>query len=139
MGAESEHFKSWELACPCCGVNDCTQALVDALEAFRAVVGKPVVVDSAYRCPKHNAAEKGATHSQHMLGQAADVRVAGMSAAQLEVIARTIAAIHGIGRADHQGYLHVDVREDPAKWCYNTQGRQIAYYLPVSPETTVSA
>ena len=130
MGASSEHFSSTELACKCCGVNDCTQGLVDALESFRAVAGQPVIVNDAYRCPKHNAAVGGAQHSQHMLGQGADIRVAGLTAVQLEGIARSIPAIHGIGRADFQNYLHVDVREDPHQWCYNAQGQQEAYYAP---------
>jgi hypothetical protein len=55
-----------------------------------------------------------------------------MTAADLEMVARGIPAIHGIGRADQQGFLHVDVRTDPAKWCYNKHGVQVAYY----PATT---
>lgn len=134
MGATSEHFSDTELQCHCgCGVNDCTQALVDALEDFRSIVGRPVIVDDAYRCPARNARDKGARYSQHLLGQAADIRVSGLTADQLESAARQVPAIHGIGRGDSQNYLHVDVRTDPSQWCYNAKGQQIAYYPPSEP------
>ncbi len=103
---------------------------MDALEAFRAAVGKPVIINSGYRCPIHNAAVGGAPNSQHMLGEAADIRVTGMTAGQLEAIARTIPAIKGIGRADHQQYLHIDVRSSPeiVCWCYTMNGATESYY-----------
>ncbi len=132
MGATSPHFSEKELACPHCGVNGCQQALVDALEAFRAAVGMPVIIDSAYRCPEHNAAVGGALSSQHLFGLAADIRVNGKSAADLESIARAIPAIKGIGRSTPpMTYLHIDVRNTPAEWCYDTSGKQQAYYPPV--------
>ena len=140
MGATSEHFSDTELQCHCgCGVNDCTQALVDALEDFRSIVGQPVIVDDAYRCPARNALDKGARYSQHVIGQAADIRVSGMTAAQLESASRQVPAIHGIGRADYQGYLHMDVRKDPAQWCYNSLGHQVAYYPPSEPSSSINA
>jgi uncharacterized protein YcbK (DUF882 family) len=128
MGATSEHFSDAELACHDCGVNGCTQALVDALEAFRAIVGQPVIVNDAYRCSAHNRAVGGVQFSQHVIGQAADIRIQGMTAAQLESVARQVPGINGIGRGDFQDYIHVDVRSDPSHWCYNEHGQQVAYY-----------
>lgn len=128
----SEHFSEAELACPHCGANLCTPELLDALERMRAAVGKPVVVNSAYRCLTHNQAVGGAPKSQHMEGLAADIHVQGVSPAELEKIARTIPIIHGIGRADHQGYLHLDVRDTLtlAQWCYDEAGETCGYYPP---------
>ena len=138
--ASSAHFADWELACrgrDCCGrVNRCQQELVDALEDFRSAVsaarGKetPVIVTSAYRCDEHNRRIGGAKDSMHVQGLAADIRVVGMTAAQLETIARSVPAIKGIGRDDHGNYLHIDVRSTKAAWSYDRKGRAIAYYAP---------
>jgi len=135
----SEHFKDSELACKHCGRNLVTKTLLEALEAFRSAVGKPVTVNSAYRCPEHNKAVGGAPNSQHVLGQAADVSVKGKTPSELEAIARKIPEIRGIGRADHHGYIHIDVRHlDTPKlatdyrflWCYDESNKQTAYYAP---------
>ncbi len=130
MGATSEHFSAAELECKHCGANECKPELLDALEIFRAIVGKPVNINSAYRCPTHNAEVGGAPNSQHVQGIAADVSVAGMSADQLEHAARQIPEIKGIGRAPHQDYLHMDVREQAAQWCYDESGKTCPYYPP---------
>ena len=128
MGATSLHFSQAEMCCPCCAVNLCQQSLLDALEAFRAIAGKPVIVTSGYRCPEHNKAVGGAKNSQHTQGLAADIKVTGLTAAQLEAIARQVPAIHGIGRNDHRGFLHVDTRTLKAQWCYELGGHQCPYY-----------
>lgn len=44
------------------------------LEKIRAVYNKPIIITSGYRCYKLNKAVGGAVTSQHMLGQAADIR-----------------------------------------------------------------
>ena len=50
-------------------------ALVDTvLDPLRRSWGKPILVNSGYRCPRLNTLVKGARNSQHMLGQAADIR-----------------------------------------------------------------
>ena len=131
LGATSVNFSKDELDCPHCGENACTQALVDLLERIRARVGKPVHVNSAYRCAAHNAAVHGAPNSQHLQGKAADIYVSGVSVDALEDIARLEGA-RGIGRSDKGGFVHVDMRagRTVAKWCYDDQGQQCAYYAP---------
>lgn len=50
-------------------------ALVDkVLDPLREAYGKPIIVTSGYRCEKLNKAVGGAASSQHVKGQAADIR-----------------------------------------------------------------
>lgn len=44
------------------------------LEPVRQKYGSPITVTSGYRSPELNKAVKGATDSQHMRGEAADIR-----------------------------------------------------------------
>ena len=61
------------------------EALVEAvLDPARERFGQPIVVNSGYRCPRHNAAVGGVPNSQHMRGEAADVS-AGSAQASREV------------------------------------------------------
>lgn len=54
---------------------DNLQQLVDnVLDPLRMHWGRPVIVTSGYRCPKLNTAVHGAAQSQHITGQAADIR-----------------------------------------------------------------
>lgn len=126
----SQHFTEKELSCHHCGQNHCRPELLYALETFRAAVGRPVIVDDAYRCVLHNADVGGAPNSEHLLGLAADIKVEGMTAVQLEVVATRIPIIRGIGRNDHLGYLHIDTREHPARWCYSQDGVYVPWYHP---------
>ncbi len=72
MGATSEHFSAAELECKHCGANECKPELLDALELFRAIVGKPVIINSAYRCPALNSAVHSRPTSAHVDGLAVD-------------------------------------------------------------------
>jgi len=44
------------------------------LDPLREAFGKPIVVTSGYRCQKLNRAVGGAARSQHITGEAADIR-----------------------------------------------------------------
>jgi uncharacterized protein YcbK (DUF882 family) len=48
--------------------------IANVLQPLRDKYGKPIIVDSGYRCPKLNTAVGGAKISQHLYGQAADIR-----------------------------------------------------------------
>lgn len=84
--------------------------LVEAFEALRALVGAPLVVDSGYRTPAHNASvPRAAKRSQHMEGRALDlVPPDGWTVARLREAAESIDLITGIGT--YATFLHIDVR-----------------------------
>lgn len=122
------HFKRAEFACRCgCGFDAIDEGLVEALEALRERLGRPIVVLSGCRCEAHNAAEGGARHSQHVLGKAADIRVAGMGARELYSWATGVVDLRGFGVDDERHFVHVDVRAVSARWCYRG-GRERAWH-----------
>ena len=45
----------------------------EVLEPVRERLGRPIIVNSGYRCPIHNAAVGGVANSQHLRGEAADL------------------------------------------------------------------
>lgn len=60
------------------GIEGNIEALVEqVLDPARERLGKPVVVNSGFRCLIHNKAVGGVYNSQHVSGQAADIAPAG--------------------------------------------------------------
>lgn len=56
-------------------VRDSIKALVDnLLQPLRDCWGEPLHINSGYRCPRLNALVNGAPTSQHVKGEAADVK-----------------------------------------------------------------
>ena len=56
-------------------VKDNLNALIDnVLYPLRELYGKPIIVNSGYRSFKLNKAVGGAKNSQHLVGQASDIR-----------------------------------------------------------------
>ena len=45
----------------------------NVLEPLRTHIGKPITINSGYRCPLLNRAVGGVSTSQHLLGKAADI------------------------------------------------------------------
>jgi len=116
-------FTPKEFACRCgrcgLGIERMDPDLLERLDHLRDLVGGPLVVNSAIRCPAHNAAVGGSPTSSHLNGHAVDIAVPGvaqrynlLSAALSQGFQRV-----GIGK----GFLHLD--NDPGKpwgvvWLY---------------------
>lgn len=59
-------------------INNLTR-LADLLEQVRTLIGKPIMINSAYRCKQVNDAVGSKDSSQHRIGCAADIRVPNMT------------------------------------------------------------
>lgn len=57
--------------------NSLTALCEDVLEPLREKIGVSITVTSGYRCPRTNTKIGGATNSQHLYGQAADINAKG--------------------------------------------------------------
>ena len=52
-------------------------------ERIRAIIGKPLIINSGFRCVKLNNAVGGSLTSQHLYAEAIDIRVSGKSATEV--------------------------------------------------------
>lgn len=115
-------FRMEEFACRCCGqlppfAKENVEALVaEVLDPLRERLGRPIRVNSGYRCAERNAAVGGATGSQHLKGEAADI--CGRSPEENMRMARMLMERRGfdqliIERCDKAGnpmWLHVSYK-----------------------------
>jgi len=128
MGATSKNFSEKELACSCCGKNEMTQETVDALQALRESIGKPLRLSSAYRCPKHNSKVSSTGKSgPHTTGKAIDIACSGKDAWELLSFAMIRSKVwKGIGvsqkgKPHSSRFIHLDTIEAenrPWIWSY---------------------
>lgn len=111
----SKNFMLSEFACKC---SRCSEILVDEklvliLQAARDHFGKPININSFYRCPQHNAEVGGASQSYHMKGMAADIVVVGVSPLEVAQYFEYI-GVKGIGL--YNWGVHVDTRDSKYFW-----------------------
>ncbi len=109
----ARHFNATEFACPHCKAIVLDPCLLLALVWLRDLINAPVKVNSGYRCPIHNAAVGGAPQSQHILGRAADVQVAGLTSGQLAEVAASVPYFRNGGIITMAAAVHLDVRGVP--------------------------
>ena len=94
--------------------------LAEQLQILRDKVKKPIKINSGYRCQDYNDnVIKGAKHSQHKLGKAADIVINGMTPNKVyklvcEMVELGELKFGGIG--NYNSFTHVDIRDYSARW-----------------------
>ena len=82
----TEHFSDKELVCKCgCGKQNMQVSFMAQLEGLRMAYDKPIILNSAYRCQRHDRAIGGA--GVHPEGRAIDARIYGEYAYELAKLA----------------------------------------------------
>ena len=92
------------------------------LQKIREYVGKPIIINSAYRSKAHNKAIGGVKTSQHILGKAADITIDTFTPDEVVSIIENMLTnemlggfyIGGLG--SYNTFTHVDIRDKKARW-----------------------
>jgi hypothetical protein len=118
----STSFLWSELECKCgCGNRFIQREAIHKLQLMRNLLGKPIIINSAARCPIHNTTVGGAPKSQHRATEsrpstAFDISLRGQTNSKYELI--TLAkqvGFRGLG-TNYKSFVHVDNRKVPAIW-----------------------
>lgn len=115
----SVNFSVSEFECSC---GKCPETLINIdhvakLQKLRDDLNASIHINSAFRCPEHNKAIGGEPKSQHMIGNATDIIVEGMT--PLEVQDACEGRFDGLGRYDV--FTHVDSRGVRARWDFRVK------------------
>lgn len=128
----TKNFKVSEFACHgsgCCSTVTIDDALAAHLQKIRDHFGKPVTINSGYRCATHNKRVGGASGSYHTKGMAADIAVQGVAPAEVAKYAESI-GIKGIGLYETaaDGYfVHIDTRTTKSFWYGQKQAHRSTF------------
>lgn len=117
-----KNFRIQEFVCRCgcempAEARQNIEALVaNVLDPVRDEYGKPIYVNSGYRCEKHNKAVGGVPRSQHLVGQAADISLRLTAYSLQDELMRLARIIVQQGRFDqlilYPTFLHVSFKRN---------------------------
>ena len=115
----SRNFTWSELACPCCNKCQMNPVFMDRLQVFRDLYGKPITIVSGYRCPLHNKAVTGSPRSDHLRGEAVDIRVNYKTSSELYRIRELAFKLEFNGLGFGKNLFHLGIRPGEGKsWSY---------------------
>jgi uncharacterized protein YcbK (DUF882 family) len=119
----TKDFNVSEFECRCrnCEIGniDNIKKLAKELQIIRDYFGKPIKINSGYRCETHNKAIGGVANSHHTLSKAADIAIKGITPKEIantleELISSGQLRIGAIGI--YNTFVHVDIRTTIARW-----------------------
>lgn len=118
----SPHFQVHEFRCSDLSrVIVLNKALLELLEIIRNHYNKPLIIISAYRTVAYNSSLKNSSpKSQHMLGNAADIKISDVSPLKLYMWLNSKYP-NSLGLGIYDTFVHVDVREGKSRWDYRTK------------------
>lgn len=93
--------------------------LAENLQVLRDYIGKPIVINSAYRHEAYNSLIGGVKRSRHVLALASDIRIEGLTPIDIynaidTLILRGEMMEGGIGL--YRTFVHYDIRGVRARW-----------------------
>lgn len=134
-------FSPQEIACRGTGKLMVNATAMDRLQTLRTRLGKPMVVNSAYRSPEHNKRVGGAKASQHLTATAFDVRMENHAPHAFERLAREC-GFTGFGHYPKSGFMHIDIgparRWNDGNW-FPLPGKTPSFQAEAAPESIKAA
>lgn len=85
------------------------KVLMNHLDKIREAFGRPIFINSGYRCRDLNKAVGGASNSQHMTGEAADLDTKGHNEELLQLI-RTHFKFDQLIDEHHGAWVHISFK-----------------------------
>ena len=123
----TKNFSKSEFECKCgCEMPDNVlenvKKLAEQLQIIRDYVQEPIIINSPYRCLRHNRMIGSNDRSQHPKGKAADIVILGFTPDETASVIENMLTnetlpsfyIGGLGR--YNTFTHVDIRDNYARW-----------------------
>lgn len=123
----TKNFSKSEFECKCgCEMPDNVlenvKKLAEQLQIIRDYVQEPIIINSAYRCLRHNRMVGSNDRSQHPKGKAADIVILGFTPDETASVIEnmltneTLPSFHIGGLGRYNTFTHVDIRDNYARW-----------------------